>query len=156
MPITKARPTTYKGIEMRSRLEAGFAAWLDQRGFAWSYEPRAFASEAGQYLPDFRIDDLEWLGIGRGIAYIEVKPSIWGTRAEVDALRRQMLLIHESEPHALLVLAREGWQPTVVLDAEDYPFAICSWCHGSGATPALAWLYGPSWCPWAGDYWKVG
>jgi hypothetical protein len=34
----KARPTTYKGVEMRSRLEAGFAMWLDERDLSWTYD----------------------------------------------------------------------------------------------------------------------
>ena len=51
----KARPTIYKGIHMRSRLEATFAQHLDHSdcGRHWRYEPECFADETGQYLPDF-------------------------------------------------------------------------------------------------------
>jgi hypothetical protein len=43
-----ARPTTNRGVQMRSRLEARYAAWLDRHGFTWEYEPRCYATEAGQ------------------------------------------------------------------------------------------------------------
>jgi hypothetical protein len=51
----KARPTLYKGIRMRSRLEADFAAFLDNTGAEWEYEPTCFAGPGGQWLPDFRV-----------------------------------------------------------------------------------------------------
>jgi hypothetical protein len=51
----KARPTIYKGIQMRSRLEAAYAQHLDADNYPWEYEPECFADETGQYLPDFRI-----------------------------------------------------------------------------------------------------
>lgn len=56
--MIQARPTTYNGIPMRSRLEASWAAALDAEGWEWIYEPRAYASPAGQYLPDFEITSL--------------------------------------------------------------------------------------------------
>lgn len=52
----RGRQTFYKGVKMRSRLEATAAALFDRFGAAWQYEPMCFASEAGQYLPDFRVE----------------------------------------------------------------------------------------------------
>ena len=60
----KPRPTVYKGIQMRSRLEAGFAAWLDGRFIKWHYEPCAFADERGQYLPDFELLEFDVASAG--------------------------------------------------------------------------------------------
>lgn len=34
-----ARPTVYKGIKMRSRLEASYAEQLDRDGAHWAYLP---------------------------------------------------------------------------------------------------------------------
>lgn len=74
MQMIKARPTTYKGIQMRSRLEAHFAAMLDGwPNVTWEYEPTCFAGPNNQWLPDFRVtrsdeDDYP------GTEYIEVKP----------------------------------------------------------------------------------
>jgi hypothetical protein len=74
-PTIKARPTVYNGIKMRSRLEAGFAAWLDQNQFDWEYEPCAFASEDGQYLPDFRLNNVFATWSPKPVTfYVEIKP----------------------------------------------------------------------------------
>ncbi len=97
----KARPTTYKGIRMRSRLEALFAAHLDSRHKTWQYEPRAYGNEHGQYLPDFQL----------GSAYIEIKPET----ADHDAALERMHVILDSEPHAHLTVftrTRSGWVET--------------------------------------------
>lgn len=75
----QARPTLYKGIQMRSRLEAQYAAFLDQWGVApWQYEPDCFADETGQYLPDFviRYDLIRPEGGDKRPHYIEVKPRL--------------------------------------------------------------------------------
>ena len=51
-PMTvKAIPTTYKGIEFRSRLEAKWAAMFDAIGWRWEYEP----IDLNGYIPDFII-----------------------------------------------------------------------------------------------------
>ena len=50
------RPTVYRGVQMRSRLEARYAAAMDYLGWEWIYEPGAFASQDGQYLPDFKVN----------------------------------------------------------------------------------------------------
>ncbi len=66
----RARKTAYAGVVMRSRLEADYASWLDQRGWKWEYEPIVFAGPGGQWLPDFRYsaepESPTW--------YVEVKP----------------------------------------------------------------------------------
>lgn len=54
---------------MRSRLEADYAAHLDNRGVEWEYEPICFAGPAGQWLPDFTYE-----ADGTRF-YIEIKPS---------------------------------------------------------------------------------
>lgn len=99
MAIIPARPTTYSGIPMRSRLEARFAAFLDNADFDWEYEPRAFGSPSGQYLPDFRVfkaaleDDF----------YVEIKGVI-NTEAEHRSARQRLEIIHASHPGAGLAL----------------------------------------------------
>jgi hypothetical protein len=97
MSTWAARPTTYKGIRMRSRLEARFAARLDALAWVWEYEPRAFADERGQYLPDFWVDLRE----AERTVYIEVKPTI---EAAFRVMER-MQIIWSSEPDAALFIA---------------------------------------------------
>jgi hypothetical protein len=84
---------------MRSRLEARFAAILDADGFKWTYEPRAFADESGQYLPDFEV----WMYGLTVPTYIEVKPTF---HLALKATAR-MEIIWSSEPEAILAV----WLP---------------------------------------------
>jgi hypothetical protein len=59
----KAIPTMYKGVQMKSRLEADVAFLLDQMGCEWEYEPQSFLLNDGtHYLPDFRVGRL-WLWV---------------------------------------------------------------------------------------------
>lgn len=66
----QARPTTYNGVTMRSRLEATAAAQYDAAGIPWRYETGAFGSGEQQYLPDFLL--------GNNV-YVEVKPFAYFT-----------------------------------------------------------------------------
>jgi hypothetical protein len=107
----KARPTTFNGIRMRSRLEADYAAYINSTGRCrWQYEPECFASDAGQWLPDFGSSyaDEGPLGI-----FTEVKPAgplralIPASVAyvdHVDAILRRMTIAWASRPDACLSL----------------------------------------------------
>jgi hypothetical protein len=55
-PYRRGRRTLYRGVMMRSRTEARFAAQLDEMGAEWKYEPYALAGPSGQWLPDFEVD----------------------------------------------------------------------------------------------------
>jgi hypothetical protein len=102
----KGRPTLYRGILMRSRLEADFAAHLDQAGTEWEYEPVCFAGPGGQWLPDFGV-----IEAGR-VHYVEVKPpAVMRGRGgkitdPVDAVLRQMEVawLTDATLHLQLVL----------------------------------------------------
>lgn len=75
-PTMSPRPTTYRGVHMRSRLEAAWAEQFDALAWTWTYEPQCFASALGQYLPDFKLsiphlsDDI----------FVEVKPAHFMTQ----------------------------------------------------------------------------
>lgn len=49
MVVMHAIPTTYGGVNFRSRLEARWAAFFDLLGWSWEYEPIDLAG----YIPDF-------------------------------------------------------------------------------------------------------
>jgi hypothetical protein len=89
----KARATIYRGIEMRSRLEADFAAFLDRASAEWEYEPVCFAGPNDQWLPDFRarMSDGPW-------TYFEIKPTLGQAS---DALDR-MVVVWLTDPSAYL------------------------------------------------------
>jgi hypothetical protein len=61
----KAIPTTYAGVEFRSRLEASVAAHFDKIGLRWDYEPEGFElSDGTRYLPDFYLPQARaWLEV---------------------------------------------------------------------------------------------
>ncbi len=59
----KAIPTVYKGAQMRSRLEARWAAFFDILGWDWEYEP----FDCDGWIPDFAIK-------GCQTTLVEVKP----------------------------------------------------------------------------------
>lgn len=101
-----ARPTLYRGIPMRSRLEARAAGELHRRGFFWEYEPDCFADESGQYLPDFEVIANSGFVFARS-TYVEVKPRPWAEAAKQAALRKQMEIIWRSRPRAELAI----WLP---------------------------------------------
>lgn len=46
-----AIPTVYKGVQMRSRLEARWAAFFDLMGYDWQYEP----IDLDGWIPDFSV-----------------------------------------------------------------------------------------------------
>lgn len=97
MTDIKARTTMYKGIQMRSRLEADFAAFLDQSGAEWEYEPVCFAGPDGQWLPDFRVTHN-----GQQV-YVEVKPESL-LDGDMDAVLERMTTAWLTEPDAILQL----------------------------------------------------
>lgn len=158
----RARPTTYNGIEMRSRLEARVAAFLDSCAIKWEYEPRAFASGRQQYLPDFRFSAYVPFNGDDAPVYIEVKPS------KVDdsrAIFEQMRVINASEPDAIRVLICAGSLESSGLIELEYPNGsyrmaffvscpVCSWISlGVMITPERAYNEADTaqfilfWCP---------
>lgn len=60
----QAIPTTYNGINFRSRLEAKWARFFDMAGWRWEYEPEDFDG----YIPDFVL-------LTHTKIYVEVKPT---------------------------------------------------------------------------------
>lgn len=175
-PKFKARPTVYKGIKMRSRLEAGYAMWLDRWRADWTYEPCAFGSQAGQYLPDFRIDGLRCAWRGEPTtAYVEVKPKAWpywgqgNSTDEFEALMSRMGIIWESEPGAVLLLAQPAhtvelndadacFQLVWVLQSDPFeggdPWPSEGVWIGSCGHLGVAIPLGNAGSPWPDGYWK--
>jgi hypothetical protein len=144
----KARPTMYKGIQMRSRLEAGFAAWLDRGLVAWTYEPRAYAGENGQYLPDFELPEISFLGLPTRV-FIEVKPR----QPDLEVLLMQHAILRASEPECqLIVVWPDGTHHRTMLIYDGSGVDVIWTVRPEGL--ALEMEYGPTNGPWAGEYWK--
>lgn len=158
------RPTVYNGIQMRSRLEAGFAAWLDKMRADWSYEPKAFGGPEGQYLPDFYVPQLWLIGEAEprcAPAYIEVKPVL--PYDDQPRLARRMATIWKSEPEAhLLVVVRDhmafGGVSAVFRDDPENPtlygeFAFLIQPFGLPLCVGSPWPRAHG--PWVDGFWEV-
>ena len=156
-----ARPTTYKGVRMRSRLEAGFAMWLDQQRWTWAYEPECFANEHGQWLPDFRLDIPCVTHTDDGVrwgfpTYVEVKPVSFGLglernagrKVEADELATRMSTTFATHPDAGLVLAQEGTNPIAISPSGEQAPVDWTW---TGLWPIDARRVGG---PWQREWWK--
>lgn len=67
----QAIETLYAGCRFRSRLEARWAVFFDQREWPWEYEPQGFQLPSGNYLPDFRVTIAK---ASTTTVFFEVKP----------------------------------------------------------------------------------
>ena len=63
--VSKQLQIAYKDIKFRSSWEVAMAKYLDHMGYNWDYEPEAFETSVGFYIPDFWVKELN--------IYIEVK-----------------------------------------------------------------------------------
>lgn len=67
----KARPTHYKGVEYKSRLESMWAKEFDKRGLDFKYEPFSFnMPDEHIYTPDFMIKG------AKTVMWFEIKPTL--------------------------------------------------------------------------------
>lgn len=80
----------YKGFWMRSRVEARWAAWFDEQGWSWVYEP----FDLRRYIPDFLVTR------AREQVLVEIKG---------DVTRFEELAGHRSK------IDHSGWDGTVLL-----------------------------------------
>lgn len=92
--------TVYRGIEFRSRTEARYAAWFDQCGWRWEYEPFDLAG----WIPDFSLGP-------RGVL-VEIKPFV-----DLDQWQHEMAKIRHANPQRAVALFGES--PTVWIDHQD-------------------------------------
>jgi hypothetical protein len=119
--IIDPKLTVYRGVTMRSRLEADFAAHLDERGIAWRYEPAVFGPIGRGYLPDFELRRLD------GHHYVEVKPLL----RDVPKAKERMAIILDTYPDAVLVVAcaeASRWFASVA--GGEWTTWVDRWAHG--------------------------
>lgn len=134
------RPTVYNGIQMRSRLEATYAEWLDTNGIVWHYEPRAYASQLGQYLPDFVLP-----GIEVAVLRDEAAPALWPVAVEVKPYRWWLLdsgpLLRDEHGERGLTAIGLGWlrilcastpNMTLAIEIEGLPLVSVFWRERDG------------------------
>lgn len=120
----KAIETRYKGYRFRSRLEARWAVFFDALGLTWEYEPEGFETDAGWYLPDFRVLTPQ----GEPIWY-EIKPKHITTDSKFNAFsisleNRHGVHGYENEPYPRAMLLK-GDPVDIFQDDKHY---ICPRC----------------------------
>lgn len=174
----KARKTLYKGVEMRSRLEAGFAQWCDQSCIPWEYEPHALGGEQGQWLPDFKLKVL-WQcgGFELWHLYVEVKPKGWTETA--DAIRLSSYwrnLAEKTSDFAKMIVAtpdglfeppwepddQDGFNDVIAYRTADDFYNVPDLNNQEHvdlqAQPVNTWFMDTFWSgpttPWLGEWWK--
>jgi hypothetical protein len=86
-------PTTYRGVQMRSRHEARWAAFFDALKWPWVYEP----IDLSNYIPDFI------MSFGPGDLLVEVKP-----REEDIALAKSKIECSGWTKEAIIVVDAES------------------------------------------------
>lgn len=108
----KAHPTVYGGRQFRSRLEAKWAAFFDQSGWAFEYEP----FDLDGWSPDFMLGDH---------TLVEVKPI---SAPDQDTINKMTAAaVRAKWPGELLLV---GVAP--LFDMQDGPYISC----------AIGWLGG--------------
>ena len=120
----KAIPTTYKGIEFRSKLEARYARAFDKLGIVWEYEGHGFMFDDGTcYCPDFYMPEID--------TYFEVKGVMDETsERKVYELARDGNRVVVGDPIGKLTMYKvfeEEPNDSVVVKGESTP-ARCTEC----------------------------
>lgn len=108
-----AKPTLYRGVAFRSRLEARWAVVFDSLGIRWQYEPHTFDVGHNGYTPDFYIDGGDEDHENEWGHFVEVKPGDAVSRNERERIAEiarawNQVTYHDDddhgEPTALLLL----------------------------------------------------
>ncbi|MBP7631878.1 MAG: hypothetical protein KA758_15605 [Acidimicrobiales bacterium] len=149
-----ARPTTYKGTLMRSRLEAGYAAWLDHVGFDWSYEAHCYAGPGGQWLPDFTIHQVyDVLTRTLCTAHVEVKPEF--TQDVADEYHRRTAGVPQGDL-VLIQTPRRQADTVSVRGSTGWVSGRWSLIAAPSGFPCMVLTVKPkpSNCPWPDEWWK--
>lgn len=121
MDRIQAIPTVYRGIQMRSKLEAAWARFMDEHATKWAYEPTGFDLDGVRYLPDFWLPDCR--------TFLEVKGLM------DDASERKIAaLVEAAAPRGITVVVGEapaGERFHLRSPEDDGPYAVfgvCSTC----------------------------
>ena len=111
--ILKSINTTYKGMRLRSRLEARTCVWLDHLGIEYEYEKEGYVLDSGNYLPDFLIHNFPSQDRAPLKFWLEVKATE-PTNEEINKLRE--LSVKTGIPGKFLVgcLTKNRIRPRVI------------------------------------------
>jgi hypothetical protein len=111
----EAKPTTYHGVNFRSRLEARWAAFYDSYDYRWAYEPIDF----GSWSPDFLLTHKTYTD------FVEVKPILDFDKETGDKMMKHSsgnggLLLCGLGPCQCWLNTKGWWEPFVFEDSESH------------------------------------
>lgn len=142
MTTIRAKPTLYKGVRFRSRLEARWAVFFDAIGREWIYEPSFPELSAISYQPDFLLDG----GLVQASSLVEVKswpgePGNWGKfAAYLNVAREDERYPRVSEAlntRMTLLIGLPGvWQEGRLT---DFGAAAIGWNQGQSVDRLMEW-----------------
>jgi hypothetical protein len=100
MKDLKPIPTTYNGVEYRSRLEARWAIYFDTLKISFEYELEGYqVTDKIRYLPDYFLPELS--------CFVEIKPTIEVMTAK-DIEKLYKFATHEEGINLLLIVGAPG------------------------------------------------
>jgi len=110
-------PTTYKKVQMRSKLESKVAMFLDGLKIKWIYEPTTFLLSDGiMYKPDFYLPKLKM--------WIEVKGVIGENNHQISRK-----FVEENKTELILIGSKEiYWFSTKEGEDKSIHIGKCSHC----------------------------
>lgn len=120
--MLKAIPTTYHGIEFRSKLEAKYAQAFDRLGIVWEYEGHGFRFDDGTYYcPDFYMPNID--------TYFEVK-GVMDTASErkLNMLAAEKKNVVVGKPNGNIVTNLAGMWGMGWQDEDKSGLGQCSKC----------------------------
>jgi hypothetical protein len=128
----KIIPTTYEGIEYRSKTEAAWAAYLTYLGVNFEYEPEAFdLGSSGYYLPDFYLVDID--------CFLEIKPTfiLSGRESPVQSLANntdKRVYLAKGQPRMFGDDCSDYIEVYFSEQGSDYPYwpCLCQFCGKFG------------------------
>ena len=120
-------PTTYKGVEMKSRLEANIAYLLDGLELEWECEPKSFLLSNGEhYFPDFYLPDLDIYIEGKGKNTKKIEKTLTQFSKET---KKQIMLLSSESGFYIDLLGENGEFPEIGEGDGDLQFGKCSHCE---------------------------
>lgn len=150
--MIKAKPTIYKNILFRSRLEAKWAIFFDEMGIAWQYEPGTYMVPINgyfiKYCPDFALLNVKTQQEISQPLYVEVK----GVDHYCEIYEKERKIIESfGSSNSLIVLGSFPMNVNYLFREPDY---ICNFFLINGQNmPCFFSEYNDE--PWLVDKYRV-
>lgn len=141
--MIEALPTTYRGVNFRSRLEARWAFFLDYLDTEWLYEPQRYVieglnGEQWTYLPDFFLPATKtWVEVKGAVGNVDWRML---THA-VDGPGAKLPFVHDSYRSNRAGLLLLGALPNLGVNTPLFPLLQHrDGGHVTWATPIDEWV----------------